>query len=143
MPSWPTTGSGSVPTVLAVTNPDLVIVRFHGRNCKKWYARVKTTGERFDYLYSEQELRDWVPNAAELAQSAQEMHVFFNNNNEDFAVRNGRQFRMLLRESVETAEVVAAAGEAQNARSLQPRAHPGASLATSLPACTVVKLTER
>jgi len=107
----PLLGSGSVPTVLAVTNPDLVIVRFHGRNYKKWYARVKTSAERFDYLYSEQELRGWVPKAGQLAQNATEMHVFFNNNNQDYAVRNGRQFRMLLRESLETAEVVAAAGE--------------------------------
>ena len=107
----PLLGSGSVPTVLAVTNPDLVIVRFHGRNYKKWYARVKTSAERFDYLYSEEELKEWVPKAGELAQNATEMHIFFNNNNEDFAVRNGRQFRMLLRDMLSGTDVVPAFGE--------------------------------
>lgn len=60
---------------------------------------MKTSAERFDYLYSEQELSEWVPNAKELSQSAQEMHILFNKNNQDCAVRNGRQLSMLLRES--------------------------------------------
>jgi uncharacterized protein YecE (DUF72 family) len=92
----PQVGSGSVPTVLAVTMPELVIVRFHGRNAQKWYAKVERTGDRFDYLYSEAELQAWVPKVAELAQGAQEMHLLFNNNNQDYAVRNARQLRLAL-----------------------------------------------
>jgi uncharacterized protein YecE (DUF72 family) len=92
--------------VLAVTNPDLVIVRFHGRNAKKWYAKVQNTGERFDYLYSDEELRNWVPNVATLASSAREVHVLFNNNRDDYAVRNARQLRMLLKESLSGSDVV-------------------------------------
>ncbi|MBC7237733.1 MAG: DUF72 domain-containing protein, partial [Chloroflexi bacterium] len=76
----PQLGSGSVPTVLEVTNPELTLVRFHGRNYKKWYARVETTAERFDYLYSEEELREWVPNIKKLAEEARELHLLFNNN---------------------------------------------------------------
>ncbi len=102
----PQVGSGSVPTVLAVTTPELCIVRFHGRNAKMWYARVKRTGDRFDYLYSEDELREWVPKIAQLAESAREMHIFFNNNNQDYAVRNAGQLTLLLRESLEGDEVV-------------------------------------
>jgi len=105
----PQVGSGSVPTVLAVTNPDLVIVRFHGRNAKMWYAKVKTTQERFDYLYSEEELRGWVPQIAELARQARELHLLFNNNQQDYSVRNARQLTMLLRESAAGDEVVAPA----------------------------------
>ncbi|MFH1085123.1 MAG: DUF72 domain-containing protein [Chloroflexota bacterium] len=103
----PQLGSGSVPTVLEVTSPDLAIVRFHGRNYQKWYAKVARTGERFDYLYSEDELREWVPHLRALAEGAREIHALFNNNAQDYAVRNGRQLRLLLRESLPEAEVVA------------------------------------
>lgn len=102
----PQVGSGSVPTVLAATRPDLGIVRFHGRNAATWYKKVERTGDRFDYLYSEDELREWVPKVAELADMAQEIHIFFNNNNRDFAVTNARQLTFLLRESLTDKEVV-------------------------------------
>jgi len=107
----PQLGSGSVPTVLEVTNPELVIVRFHGRNYKKWYARTETSSERFDYLYSEEELADWAPRVEQLAQEAREIHVLFNNNAQDYPVRNARQLRMLLQEGARQAEVVASRGE--------------------------------
>lgn len=103
----PQIGSGSVPTVLEVTRPDLVIVRFHGRNAKMWYAKVKSTGERFDYLYNEEELRDWAPNVETLAERAAEVHVLFNNNAQDYAIRNARQLRMILSETLSHGEVVA------------------------------------
>ena len=106
----PQLGSGSVPTVLKVTNPDLVIVRFHGRNYKKWYAKVKRTGDRFDYLYSEEELRDWAPKAEELASQAREVHLLFNNNNRNYAVQNGQQLRLILQEQIRSGEVVAPPG---------------------------------
>lgn len=102
----PQVGTGSIPTVLEVTNPDLVLVRFHGRNARMWYARVQTTGERFDYLYTEDELREWVPKVAHLARSAREVHLLFNNNARDYAVRNARQLTALLREGLPEAEVV-------------------------------------
>jgi len=106
----PQVGTGSIPTVLEVTNPDLVLVRFHGRNAQMWYARVQTTAERFDYLYTEDELREWVPKVAHLAQGAREVHLLFNNNARDYAVRNARQLMGLLREGVPDAEVVAPPG---------------------------------
>jgi uncharacterized protein YecE (DUF72 family) len=84
--------------VIAATHPELSIVRFHGRNAKTWYKKVERTGDRFDYLYSEDELREWVPKVAELASMAREIHIFFNNNNRDYAVSNAQQLTLLLRE---------------------------------------------
>jgi uncharacterized protein YecE (DUF72 family) len=92
----PQIGSGSVPTLLAVTTPELAVVRFHGRNAKMWYANVARTADRFDYLYSEAELKEWLPKVEELAQGARELHLLFNNNRDDYAVRNAHQLRMLL-----------------------------------------------
>ena len=102
----PQIGSGTVPTVIEVTNPDLATVRLHGRNAKMWYKRVETTAERFDYLYDEEELREWVPKVGELAEMAETVHVLFNNNAEDYALQNSRQLRMLLREQLDTVTVV-------------------------------------
>ena len=102
----PQIGSGSVPTVLEVTAPDLVIVRFHGRNRQKWYAKVKRTADRFDYLYSEEELREWAPNVAYLAERTAELHLLFNNNRDHFAVINARQLRMILQDSMAGTEIV-------------------------------------
>jgi uncharacterized protein YecE (DUF72 family) len=109
----PQVGSGSVPTLLAVSRPELVLVRLHGRNAKMWYARVKSTAERFDYFYSEEELREWVPRIGTLAEQAAEIHVFFNNNAQDYAVRNASQLRLMLREGLPQADVVRAAIESE------------------------------
>ena len=93
----PQLGMGSVPTVLAVTNPATTLVRFHGRNAQMWYAKVKTTGERFDYLYSGKELGEWVPRIHELAaQGVDELHLLFNNNAADYAIQNARQLNLML-----------------------------------------------
>jgi uncharacterized protein YecE (DUF72 family) len=68
------------PTVLAVTAP-WTYVRFHGRNAETWNVRGRSAAERFDYLYSEEELRDWVEPLRELAEQAEQAFALFNNNN--------------------------------------------------------------
>jgi uncharacterized protein YecE (DUF72 family) len=76
----PTTGGKNVvPTVVAATSPT-AYVRFHGRNAKTWNKRTGSAAERFDYLYSEDELREWVPTLKELAGEAQTVYAMFNNN---------------------------------------------------------------
>ncbi len=50
----------SVPPVTQATS-DIALVRFHGRNRATWEKQGLTTAERFNYLYTEDELADWVP----------------------------------------------------------------------------------
>ena len=69
-----------VPTVDALTSP-IAYVRFHGRNAKTWNVRGGSAAERFDYLYSDQELAEWVEPLRELAQGAEQAYALFNNNN--------------------------------------------------------------
>ena len=77
----PKTDGKNVPlTVLALTTP-LLYVRLHGRNADTWNARGGSASERFDYLYSEKELTEWVEPLKELSQEAEEAYVLFNNNN--------------------------------------------------------------
>ncbi|HEY7198059.1 MAG TPA: DUF72 domain-containing protein [Gaiellaceae bacterium] len=68
-----------VPTVAALTSPT-AFVRFHGRNEKTWNIRGTSASERFDYLYSEQELASWSATLRELAEQAKQAFAFFNNN---------------------------------------------------------------
>lgn len=68
-----------IPTVVAATGP-IAYVRFHGRNAATWNKRGGSASDRFDYLYSEEELREWVPPLRELAGQAEEAYAFFNNN---------------------------------------------------------------
>jgi uncharacterized protein YecE (DUF72 family) len=68
-----------VPTVPAVTGP-LAYVRFHGRNADTWNKRGGSAAERFDYLYSEDELQEWAPVLEKLADEAREAYAMFNNN---------------------------------------------------------------
>jgi uncharacterized protein YecE (DUF72 family) len=76
----PATGGKNVlPTVVATTS-ETAYVRFHGRNAETWNKRTGSAAERFDYLYSEGELREWVPQLRELAGEAQTVYAMFNNN---------------------------------------------------------------
>ena len=92
----PQVGTGTAPLVPAVTDPDLAYVRLHGRNTATWYRKTRTTGERFDYLYSEEELRKWLPRITELARRAAAVHVMFNNNRRNYATVNAEQMQRLL-----------------------------------------------
>jgi uncharacterized protein YecE (DUF72 family) len=86
----------SVPPVVAATSSDLAMVRFHGHNAENWEKRGLTAAERFKYLYSEDELREWVAPARRLAEEAQQLHVLMNNCYADYGVRNAAQFAGLL-----------------------------------------------
>jgi uncharacterized protein YecE (DUF72 family) len=86
----------SVPPVVACTSPDLAIIRFHGRNAETWEKPGLTAAERFRYLYSEDELSEWVKPARELAGQAKQVQILMNNCYEDYGVINAGQFAGLL-----------------------------------------------
>ena len=87
--------SSSAPPIAAVTAATS-IVRFHGRNRETWTKKMSTAAERFDYLYSEEELREWLPRLRRLEEEAEEVHVLMNNCQRDYAVRNASQMAHLL-----------------------------------------------
>ncbi len=74
-----TGGKNVLPTLVAATS-ETGYVRFHGRNAQTWNKRTGSAAERFDYLYSEDELREWVPRLKELAAESQAAYAMFNNN---------------------------------------------------------------
>jgi len=78
-----------VPTVLALTSP-MTYVRFHGRNAATWNKRGGSAAERFDYLYPDEELEEWIDPLRELAGQAEQAYAFFNNNSTSPDGRGGR-----------------------------------------------------
>jgi uncharacterized protein YecE (DUF72 family) len=86
---------GGVPPDALVTNPELAVVRFHGHNRKGWH-RGASVAERFDYLYSPEELAAWVPTVRKLAGEARTVHAVFNNCVRNYAVIDAKGLSVLL-----------------------------------------------
>jgi len=83
-----------MPPVARVAG-DIAYVRFHGRNYDKWWKH-KEAWERYDYAYSEEELKEWVPKIRQMDAEARITFVFANNHWRGQAVGTARQLRMLL-----------------------------------------------
>ena len=97
--SPPTRATNVVPTIAAVTHP-VAYVRFHGRNWRTWNIRdAKSSAERFDHMYTDEELREWVEPLGRLANESEEVYALMNNNRDDFAPRSARILRGLLDEA--------------------------------------------
>ena len=122
----------SVPPVVAATSTDLAMIRFHGHNAENWEKRGISAAERFRYLYSEDELREWVGPARELAGESKQLHILMNNCYADYGVRNAAQFADLLAKLVAPAAGPvtqrarpASRGAPAPARPPSGSAHPG------------------
>jgi len=85
----------SVPPIAEVTS-DIGLVRFHGRNSETWEKKGIGPAERFNYLYTEEELQPWASKIAEISKQTNQMHVLFNNCYQDKAVVNARQMCLML-----------------------------------------------
>ena len=89
--------ASSSPLLWEATSTDLAVVRFHGHNNEMWTRKgLQTSALRFDYLYSQQELEEFVVPVQELATKTKHVHAMFNNCYEDKAQVNARQFREML-----------------------------------------------
>jgi uncharacterized protein YecE (DUF72 family) len=89
--------ASSVPLLPEVTSPAAAVFRLHGRNASTWEAKgLASSAERFNYLYSKDELREFVPIARRLTEQAEELHVVFNNNFGSYAQDNALDFQSLI-----------------------------------------------
>jgi uncharacterized protein YecE (DUF72 family) len=103
-------GSSVMPPVTAATAP-LGYVRFHGRNRGTWNARTVSAADRFDYLYSPEELAEWRQPVLDLAESTERTWVMFNNCKYDYAPRNAREMAEILGDVVAPRAADTATGE--------------------------------
>jgi uncharacterized protein YecE (DUF72 family) len=93
-----TRAANVLPRVGAATHR-VAYVRFHGRNAGTWNIRGEKSWQRFDWLYSAEELREWVEPVRRLTEQAEEVYALFNNNRDDFAPRSAIVLRALLDEA--------------------------------------------
>jgi uncharacterized protein YecE (DUF72 family) len=84
-----------MPPVDAVTNPRVAYLRAHGRNAEG-YVRGRSVAERFAYSYADEELEEIGARARELARTAEEVRLHFNNNRGADAPVAAERMRELL-----------------------------------------------
>jgi uncharacterized protein YecE (DUF72 family) len=92
-------GGHVMPAVSAATSP-LGYIRFHGRNAAMWRAQTASAADRFDYLYSPDELAEWSDPIHRLAEETERTWVMFNNCRYDYAPRNAREMAEILGDMV-------------------------------------------
>jgi uncharacterized protein YecE (DUF72 family) len=84
---------GLFPPVVRQTS-DVAYFRFHGRNAERWWDGDNST--RYDYLYDEEELREWSARIHDTAARTRQTFVFFNNCHGGSAPRNAEQMQAIL-----------------------------------------------
>ena len=89
----------SVPPIVAVTAPDLAVIRFHGRRADMWGKRGASVAEKYRYLYDHDELAEWAPQVRAVAEQAEETHVVFNNCYANYGTTNAAELTELLLET--------------------------------------------
>jgi uncharacterized protein YecE (DUF72 family) len=93
-----------MPAVDAVTRDGLAYLRAHGRNTEG-YVRGRSVAERFDWRYSDDELREIVGRARRLAEDAGDggsVRLMLNNNSRDHAPKAAQRAKQLLALAVES-----------------------------------------
>jgi uncharacterized protein YecE (DUF72 family) len=89
----------AIPRVTTATAPTAVF-RLHGRNAQGWLRQLRgeepSVREKYDYLYSEGELRALLPEIEAVGEETEEVFISFNNNNRDYPVKNALMMKRLL-----------------------------------------------
>ena len=71
-------------------------MRLHGRNYEQWFISDDHPEERYNYLYSVEELEPWATRIRSIAERADAMYVITNNHFRGKAVANALQLVNLL-----------------------------------------------
>ena len=92
-------GGHAIPRITTATSPTAVF-RLHGRNAEGWLRQLRgeepTVREKYDYLYSEGELRALLPEIEAISAETEDVFISFNNNNRDYPVKNALMMKRLL-----------------------------------------------
>jgi uncharacterized protein YecE (DUF72 family) len=85
---------GLIPKQDIVTN-GIGYIRLHGRNEAKWWEGKGS--ERYDYEYSEEELKEWLINVSTIIRKTFKTYIFFNNHPTGKAIKNATQMIEILK----------------------------------------------
>jgi uncharacterized protein YecE (DUF72 family) len=77
-----------------VVTGDFEYARLHGRNAQNWWEGDSTS--RYDYLYSEEEIKELSSKLGSVSAKSKILYVAFNNHYKAQAVKNGLRLQQLL-----------------------------------------------
>lgn len=80
-----------------VATAPVAYLRLHGRNREAWFRKGSTRDEKYNYLYSPEELAPLADAVRRLSQKSSRLYVIFNNHYQGHAVTNALQILRMLR----------------------------------------------
>lgn len=83
------------PTAIS-TIPQFSYVRLHGRNYENWFKEDAGRDARYDYLYSKEDLEEWVERIKELGKKSDKVFVITNNHYRGQALANALQIKNMI-----------------------------------------------
>ena len=72
-------------------------VRLHGRNYKQWFSPSANVRDRYDHLYTTDELAPWVDRIRQISADAVDTYVVANNHNVGKGPMNALEIASILR----------------------------------------------
>jgi uncharacterized protein YecE (DUF72 family) len=81
----------------AITTSAVGYIRLHGRNYKSWFTKNEHSHERYDYLYSPDELDPWVGRIKAVEDAARDTYVVSNNHYLGKAAVNALEIQSILK----------------------------------------------
>lgn len=81
-----------------ITTSPIGYVRLHGRNYQDWFREKAPRDDRYNYLYSIDELEPWIARIKEIAAKTKESYVITNNHFRGQAVVNALEIKATLSE---------------------------------------------
>jgi uncharacterized protein YecE (DUF72 family) len=91
----PQIGNSIKPSAIC-TNPEFSYVRLHGRNYKNWFNEKSGRDERYNYLYSKDELEEWITRIKDLGKKSKKVVVITNNHYRGQALANALQIKNMV-----------------------------------------------
>jgi uncharacterized protein YecE (DUF72 family) len=91
----PVIGNSIRPSAIC-TDPRLSYVRLHGRNYKSWFKENAGRDERYNYLYTNDELGEWVERIKQLGKKSEKVVVITNNHYRGQALANALQIKNMI-----------------------------------------------
>lgn len=85
---------GLLPKTEIITSKYFYL-RFHGRNRDKWWNPDEAY-QRYDYMYTEEQLKEWIPKIKDAAQKSKKAFIYFNNHYKAKSVKSAEILKTLL-----------------------------------------------
>jgi len=82
-----------------LTTSSLGYVRLHGRNYQDWFREKAPRDDRYNYLYTVEELDPWISRIKEIARKTKETYVITNNHFRGQAVVNALEIKATVEEA--------------------------------------------